>query len=674
VAAAATFFEHQQVARRNTRVMVLLFVLAVLGVIIAVDAVLAGVWIFGISDSAQVEPGRRAGLETMIRSVPPVLYLWGAAVTAALILTVSTVNVLRLTDGGEAVAKMAGARRVSPETRDPLERRFLNIVEEMAIASGVRVPAAYIMDGENGINAFAAGWDISGAVVAVTRGTLQTLTRDELQGVIGHEFSHILNGDMRLNIRMIGVLAGVLFIGSIGGFIMRSIAESRGKKDGASAGIFAVGLALFIIGYVGLFFTRVIKAAVSRQREFLADASAVQFTRNPDGIAGALDRIRASTALISNRRAEDMSHMFFGQGIKVWFGGLFDTHPPLEDRIRRVHPGFQPTPYRMKREAAAPQPAAGGDFAFGRTAGFAGAGESVSSEGRRVADVGAQWGRSAGESARLVGTVDSAKVDYAAMLLASLPAQLREELRNGEGARAALVALLLAPKDDVMRLQLDAVRATGAQALAERANVLGALTRRLGAAFHLPVVDLALPAVKASAPDAKQELLKALEAVIQADRRVSVHEFVVLTLVREQIAPKGKPGASGSMKISQLREQAAALLRLVSHAGLRTDTTGPREEQLRDALRAGAKELGLEEADVAAPMAFTLESSAAALEALKALAPLQKAILIKGLFAAVTADGTIRIAESELMRMVGAVLDCPLPPLLESVDPATLAE
>src|SRR6185369_4551220 len=175
---------------------------------------------------------------------------------------------------------------------------------------------------------------------------------------------------------------------------------------------------------VGLFFTRIIKAAVSRQREFLADASAVQFTRNPDGIAGALDRIRASTALISNRRAEDMSHMFFGQGIKVWLGGLFDTHPALDERIKRVHPGFQPSKYRVKREADAPQPAAGADTAFGRAAGFAGSGggEADQGEGRRVADVGAAWGRSAGESAKLVGTVDGAQVDYATRLLASLPA------------------------------------------------------------------------------------------------------------------------------------------------------------------------------------------------------------------------------------------------------------
>ncbi|HTN27572.1 MAG TPA: M48 family metallopeptidase [Burkholderiales bacterium] len=673
MAAAATFFEHQQVARRNTRVMVLLFLLAVLGVVLAVNAVLAGVWIFGVSDSSFVEPGRRASLMTLIGSVPLQLYLWGAVITVAIIFIVSAVNVVKLADGGEAVARMAGARRVSPETRDPLERRFLNIVEEMAIASGVRVPAAYIMDGENGINAFAAGWDVSGAVVAVTRGTLQTLTRDELQGVIGHEFSHILNGDMRLNIRMIGVLAGVLFIGGIGGFIMRSVGQSRDSK--ASGGIFAVGLALFIIGYVGLFFTRLIKAAVSRQREFLADASAVQFTRNPDGIAGALDRIRASTALISNRRAEDMSHMFFGQGIKVWFGGLFDTHPALDERIKRVHPGFQPSAYRAKREAAAPQATAGGDVAFGRAAGFAGAApvDAGQPEGRRVADVGSDWGRSAGESARLVGTVASAHVDYAAALLGSLPQQLREELRNPEGARAALVALLLAPKEDVMQQQLEAVRAAGGQALGERAKTLAALTRRLGPAFRLPVVDLALPAVKTSTAEAKQELLKALEAVIQSDRRVSVHEFVVLTLVREQVAPKGKPSAAGSLKISQLRKDAATVLRLVAHAGVRTDATGERDEDLRVALRAGAKELGLEESDLGAP-AFTTEAASTALEALKALAPLQKAILVKGLFAAVTADGTIRIAEAELMRMVGAVLDCPLPPLLESVDPATLAD
>src|SRR6185503_3058871 len=204
------------------------------------------------------------------------------------------------------------------------------------------------------------------SVVAVTRGTLESLNRDELQGVVAHEFSHILHGDMRLNIRMIGILAGIVFIGSIGEFIMRNV---RGGSDNRGAlPIFLGGLALLLIGYIGLFFARLIKAAVSRQREFLADASSVQFTRNPDGIAGALDQIRVSGAgtLIQGRYAEEMSHMFFGQSVKMQLAGLLQTHPALEERIRRVHPRFQPATYRGHRAA---EPAAAG--APG-SAGFAG--------------------------------------------------------------------------------------------------------------------------------------------------------------------------------------------------------------------------------------------------------------------------------------------------------------
>ncbi len=670
--AVATFFEHQQLARRNTRVMVLLFLLAVAGVVIAVDLVLAGVWIWGISEfSAPYDAaGKAPGLFAMIKAVPGAVYLWGAAATAAIIFIVSLVSVGKLADGGAAVAQMIGARSVPPETHDPLERRLRNVVEEMAIASGVRVPGVYIMDGERGINAFAAGWNVSNSVVAVTRGTLETLTRDELQGVIGHEFSHVLNGDMRLNIRMIGVLAGIVFIGSIGTFILRSVRESRDSKN--VGGIFAVGLALFIIGYVGLFFARLIKAAVSRQREFLADASSVQFTRNPDGIAGALDQIRSSTALITSRYAEEMSHMFFGQSIKVWLGGLFDTHPPLDERIRRVRPGFQPSSYRKRRSAEAPPSAAGGEEAFGRAAGFAGGDTgAVPVAGRRGSDAGTAWGRSAGESAQLVGSVHGAKIDYAARLLASLPEGLREELRNADGARAAMIALLLARNDDVMQQQIEALASAGLAALGERARAMAPLTRGLGPAFHLALVDLGLPAVKASSDEMKRDLVKALETLISADRRVSLHRFVILMLVRHQLTAKPGAGAITSKKVADLKAEVLAVLSLVAHAGVRADASGERQQELENALRAGMKELGL--AQVAeASGDLNLETAAKALEALKNLAPLQKAIVVKGLFAAATADGAIRLAEAELMRLVGAVLDCPLPPLLETIDPATL--
>jgi Zn-dependent protease with chaperone function len=641
-----TFFEHQSLARRNTKVMVLLFLLAVVAVVLAVDLVLASLYVW--SSDFYAPAGRNPGFAAMVKAVPGYVYFLGALATAAVILVVSLINTLKLAEGGTAVAKMIGARRVASDTADPLERRLRNVVEEMAIASGVRVPEVYVMDAERGINAFAAGWDVSGAVVAVTRGTLETLTRDELQGVVGHEFSHILNGDMRLNIRMIGVLAGIVFIGSIGEFVMRSVRGSRHEK-----GFFVAGLAIFIIGYVGLFFARLIKSAVSRQREFLADASSVQFTRNPDGIAGALDQIRASSsgALIANRYAEEMSHMFFGQSVKVWFGGLFDTHPPLEERIRRAHPRFQPSAYRQKREAAA-VPAT-------EVAGFA------EQQGRRSGDLATSWGRSPAQSAGLVGALDAGKIDFATRLLAALPPSLREGVREANGAGAIMIALLLAEPEEAMKQQLAAIQASE---LAERARAMAPLTRRLGTAFHLPLIDLALPALKTAPQEARQQLLAALEAVINADRRVSLHEFVVLALVREQLAPKLKPAQT--KKIAELKTEAATVLALVAHAGTRVDATGKRDAALQAAMRAGATTMGIPQN---ISVALTLDSANAALEALRSLAPMQKGVLVKGLFAAVTVDGTIRVAEAELMRLVGAVLDCPLPPLLASLDPATLA-
>jgi Zn-dependent protease with chaperone function len=669
-----SFFENQAQARRNTKYLVLMYALAVVGVILAVDLVIGGLYAWSAFD----RPGmQQLSLAAQLKAVPGALYLWGAAGTAALIFVVSGWNIMKLGGGGAAVAQMCGARRVDPGTHDPLERRLVNVVEEMAIASGMRVPAVYVMDGEPGINAFAAGYEVSDSIVAVTRGTLETLNRDELQGVIGHEFSHILNGDMRLNIRMIGVLAGIVFIGQIGEFLMRSQRSSSSNNKGA-APIMLAGLGLLLIGYIGLFFARLIKAAVSRQREFLADASSVQFTRNPDGIAGALDQIdvAASGSLIAGRHAEDLSHMYFGQGISVRLSGLFDTHPPVDDRIERVHARFDRESYRRSRppatraleEAEAEEGRAAPGRAAAAAAVLTGA-AMLAPSGRRGADAGAQWGRSAGESANLVGSMDGAKVDYAARLLAALPRELRESMRDAQGASAALVALLLAPKEDVMKVQLEALAAKGLGGLAEGARRATVFTRRLGAAFHMPVIDLALPAIKAAPEAAKKELLAALEAVIQADRRVSLHEFVVLTMLRNQLAPGGK--VAGNRKIADLQFDAVTVLSLVAHAGTRQDATGARADALQAAMRAGTKEMGL--AEVPPSASLTLQRAADALDSLKQLAPMQKAILVKGLFATVSHDGTIRVVEAELMRLVGAVLDCPLPPLLESLDPATLA-
>jgi hypothetical protein len=451
---------------------------------------------------------------------------------------------------------------------------------------------------------------------------------------------------------MIGVLAGIVFIGSVGEFLMRGAGRARGKGAG---GVFFAGLALFLIGAIGVLFAQIIKAAISRQREFLADASSVQFTRNPDGIAGALDQIGLATARVGNRYAQDMSHMYFGEAASA----LFDTHPPLAERIRRANPRFQAHEYRKTRAPALP----GAEEAAAAAAAPAGQGGRT---GMRAGDQAHAWGRSAGAAVALVGALDAANLTAAQRLVRTLPGGLQAQLADPQGARAAVVALMLAPRDEVMQAQLAALRAAGAGTLAEAARALAPEAAGLAPALRLPAVDLALPSLKAGPAQAKRELIAALEAVIRADRRVSLHEFCVLELVKSQLAPAPRAAAQRAA-LGALAAQAATLLALLAHAGRRPDADAA---AVRQAFDAGAKEMGL--GALAAPdrERLTLEAAAQALDALRGLAPLQQALLVKGLFAAATADGTIRVSEAELLRLVGAVLDCPLPPLLAE---ATLA-
>ncbi|HEY6223602.1 MAG TPA: M48 family metallopeptidase, partial [Gemmatimonadales bacterium] len=338
------FFEQQEAARSASRRLIVLFVIAVACTVLAVDGVIALTW--GLFASGQL-----GDLFTTIAELPAKFYWTTSAVTTLVILTMTWRRMNQLEDGGTAVASGIGAVPIRSNTTDPLERRLRNVVEEMAIASGVRVPALYVLD-EKGINAFSAGFDSSQAVVVVTRGALESLNRDELQGVVGHEFSHILNGDVAVNIRMMGVLAGIVTIGSVGLFILRGRVRSRGK-----GGLYLVilGALLVAVGTIGLFFARLIKMSISREREFLADAASVQFTRNPEGIAGALDEINDGSlrSFIHAETAEEVSHMFFCSCAGPTVGGWFATHPPIGERIQRVDPQFKSTAYRKKRAPAA---------------------------------------------------------------------------------------------------------------------------------------------------------------------------------------------------------------------------------------------------------------------------------------------------------------------------------
>lgn len=323
------FFEHQAKAKKQTTALVLYFVLAIVGIITSVYAASLLIFHYLPAEQEGVPPSERVLWD-------PHLFLYVVIGTLAVILVASLYKTLLLSKGGSAVAESLGGRLIGVDTSDADERKLRNVVEEMAIASGVPIPKIYVLDEEPGINAFAAGHAPSDAAIGITRGGMTLLDRDELQGVIGHEFSHLLNGDMRLNLRIMGALFGIVFLTVLG----RILLYSRGGGGRGRAPMMLFGLALILIGAVGVVFGRLIQAALSRQRELLADASAVQFTRNPAGLSSALQKIGSAGSKIGSAHAVETSHMFFENGLGKPFLGLMATHPPLEQRIRAIDPGW----------------------------------------------------------------------------------------------------------------------------------------------------------------------------------------------------------------------------------------------------------------------------------------------------------------------------------------------
>ena len=329
------FFARQEEARQRSRRLVILFALAVAGVVASIYFAVRLLLVPSLGTAG-------AGL------FHPPLFTVTATITLLVIGAGSLSKSAELARGGAVIARSLGGRPVQPNSSEPRERRLLNVVEEMALAAGIPVPGVYLLEDEPGINAFAAGLTPDDAVVAVTRGALDELSRDELQGVIGHEFSHILNGDMRLNVRLTAVLFGILVIGLMGRGLLEVMLRSgavrtRGKGKSGGPGVFIiVGIAMLVIGYVGYFFGRLIQAAISRQREYLADAAAVQFTRNPLGVSGALKKIGGYSlgSRLDSAAAAQIGHFFFAQSFRAGFTQLWATHPPLEERIRTIDPSW----------------------------------------------------------------------------------------------------------------------------------------------------------------------------------------------------------------------------------------------------------------------------------------------------------------------------------------------
>jgi Zn-dependent protease with chaperone function len=570
-------------------------------------------------------------------------------VVSVVILLASIFKVLSLSRGGGAtVAESLGGRLVNRSTEDRLERRLLNVVDEMAIASGIPVPKVYVLDHEAGINAFAAGSSTSDAVVAVTRGTLEQLNRDELQGVVGHEFSHIFNGDMRLNIRLMGVLHGILVLALIGRSILRgssrgsrhrsyhSSSSNRGKGGG---GIVLFAIALFVVGYIGVFFGRLIKAAVSRQREFLADASAVQFTRNPSGIAGALKKIAGlDSTRIEHPDAESASHMFFGNGINS-FLSLLATHPPVEERINRLDPYF-----KIDQQAAVIQPVPGmaqTDTAMGFAAGGA---ESVTVTAEEV--------RSS------VGNFEQPHLNYAHNLLERLPEPVWKAVREPQGAHAIVLAMAVAKEQspvEVMKTALPQLAPELTTQVLEIASQLNTIER----ADWLPLIELAIPAVEELPEQQLTAIPDEVDALIRADKRVTLFEFSLATLLRHTLQQRDsikRHGIKGGIK--QLNSDVGQLLSLMVHVG---------HKEADAAEQAFDKAVGAfgHDGDIIIVERSKLSLNAIE-ESLGRLTRLNfrfKGKVIEAATTAIIADGEVKIAELDFLRAIGASLDCPIPPL-----------
>src|SRR6266581_5700841 len=470
------FFEQQHRARRRTWLMLLLFVLAVVAIVTAFDLVCAIVyiWLFDVQILYS---------SSLLQQVPRSVYLWSTLATLLVIGWGTASRLVQLSGGGVAVADLIGARHVKRDTGEPAERRLLNVVEEMALASGITVPLVFAMDDQHTINAFAAGYSPHEATVIVTRGALEQLNRDELQGVVAHEFSHILNGDMRLNIHLLGVIAGIVMIGSIGAFLMSGIRDGDDlRRAGTDIRVFFLGLLLWLVGSIGVLAGRLIKAVISREREFLADASAVQFTRNPDGIGGALFKIGLRGSTIAQRHAEELSHMCIGAPVNDYFEfALFYDHPPLDDRIERLlGPGAKRLlGERMERAEAAALAAQGSPVVA----------ELVSPL------YAARTAGSAGSLVESIGNPSSAHVDYARGMLEAIPAEIRAAVGREGGAQGALFALLLG-EGELRKAQLALIgERAGAEVPAQSARFADAL-KPLGARARLPVLELAIPTLK----------------------------------------------------------------------------------------------------------------------------------------------------------------------------------
>lgn len=642
------FFERQDRARRSTALLVGLFVLAVVSLIVMANLLV--MLVFGYIDREQLRDG-----ETLLRQMDWQTFAAVSAGVGIVVLAGSLYRILSFSTGGKALAESLGGVLIPRDTRDMNQRKLLNVVEEMAIASGTPAPPVYLLANEPGINAFAAGFSPRDAVIGVTQGTIDHLSRDELQGVIAHEFSHVFNGDMRLNMRLMGVLYGILVLGILGYYLLYSASFSRRRRDGekGAGAILALAVGLIVIGYAGTFFGGLIKAAVSRQREYLADASAVQFTRNPGGIAGALKRIGGLErgSKVENPGAAEASHAFFAQAVSGFMQGLAATHPPLAERILRIDPHWngkfdfsdRARPAEEERRADESEAAARRAAAHKAAAVAAGA---------ALTDVMAAIDR--------IGNPERETVDHARSLLSALPAALREAAREPYGARAVVYCMALDKGYELRAGQLKRLREHADPDVYALTVKLVPETDALNAEYRLPLIDIAIPALKHLSLSQYKSFRENLVALIDMDSRVNLLEWslrkILFNHLDRQFFNPG-PVKARYPDPGQLEKEAGLVLSVLARAG------AGNEGEMEKAFEAAARSLGTGRLRFLAKNEISVRDLDPALDRLEQLQPLAKSRLMKAFAVGIAHDRSASAIEVELLRTFADVLDCPVPPL-----------
>ena len=632
------FFQEQERARQHTGWLVGIFIIAVLMLIAITIVFVIGLYLY-LDDI----PLANFLTDPLAYVSPDILY--GVVVlVVGVVVAGSITKYLSLSSGGKSVAIALGGRQLNRNSADAQEKKLLNVVEEMSIASGISTPTVYIIE-ENGINAFAAGLTLDDAVIGVTRGCVEKLDREELQGVIAHEFSHIFNGDMRLNLQLTATLHGILLIGLIGRFILRSSTRrshstrSSSSKKGGGLYVLALGAGLFVIGYVGTFFGSIIKANVSRKREYLADATAVQYTRYPRGISGALKKIAYYSSALNAPAAETYSHLYFAEGISTMFSSLLATHPPLDRRIKKIEPRWNGR-FPDYRKLTKPKHTE----------------EKKRVKREKEEAKKERFTQGAIAAAMMsVGQVKEDEVEAVQAEIEALDEKVLKRLSDPLGAQAVILSLLY---NDTYKDELFAVvQKENPYLLLEFASFRQEEHQQLQEKSAL-IVSLSLNALKSLSVEQYQRFKKIVAAFIAADKKVSLFEWSMQYIIQRPLemhldlreVPKRT-----STHIGAIKEELELLYSMLAQAQYEDETEAKEAfDKSKRAMQAGALQYVNRDS-------ISHERFLGAITAIETAKPAIAERIFEGVLHSIKMDGKVSQDENAFVHAIAQLMQVPLP-------------